>query len=585
MVKVAKPPKPLKRNPVKKIANGVEKKDKQNPVKSTDAALKKTLVKKDVKSNVQKAVPLKAKDSKDVKSNVQKKVQLKAEDSKDVKPKVQKQVQLKATESKDIKPNVQKKVQSKAKESKDIKPIVQKTVQLKANDSKDVKPNVPKKVQLKAKKVDAKEKLKEIKPKNTNIDKNSKIGVKRLQKSGPKKIGAKKPINGSKKEVKAKKGPAVTNLKSTNFDEEQFNKIVTTDNIEKICEALKKLVEDEVAQKKTSIFSDYKYVLNVSSYKIPNCPKRMVKLDLKHSLVDPNEDDIALIVPDLQRGAKVDYEPTIQHYEDLLREKGISGIKIIPFNQLRKEYTTFEAKRKLANTYDYFLCDGRISGHCVGFCGKNFQKVRTTLHSVHLEDPDKYKTNIEKALKRTGYKQLHKGDMITIPVGNDRFTIKQLAENIKAVIDHLKEKFPGGYPNIRNMYIKIDIKGTSALPLYVNLAGPPADTPNVVGPREKRMLKLKKQANEVLSKFSLSKTGDFVKLNKTQVERKRQINEARSVLLSTENTSEVTAPPTKKLKKDVGLKSAQDVESEDEDVEDQNDVDSEEDISENSEED
>ena len=307
-------------------------------------------------------------------------------------------------------------------------------------------------------------------------------------------------------------------------------------------------------------------------------------------MVDPNEDDVALIVPDLQRGAKVDYEPTIQHYEDLLREKGISGIKIIPFNQLRKEYKTFEAKRKLANTYDYFLCDGRISGHSVGFCGKIFQKVRTTLQPVTLEDPDKYKTNIEKALKRTGYKQLHKGDLISIPVGNDRFTTKQLAENIMAVVDHLKTTFPGGYPNIRNIYVKIDIKGTSALPLYVNLAGPPADTPNVVGPREKRMLKLKKQANEVLSKFSLSKTGDLVKLNKTQIERKRQINEARSVLLSTENTSDVTTPPTKKLKKVVGLKSAQEVESEDEDVADQNDIDSEEeddneDISENSEED
>ena len=293
-------------------------------------------------------------------------------------------------------------------------------------------------------------------------------------------------------------------------------------------------------------------------------------------MVDPNEDDIALIVPDLQRGAKVDYEPTIQHYEDLLREKGISGITIIPFNQLRKEYITFEAKRKLSNTYDYFLVDGRISGHCVGFLGKNFQKVRTILHSVTLDDPDNYKTNIERALKRTGYKQLHKGDLISIPVGNDRFTKKQLAENITTIIGHLKSTFPGGYPNIRNMYIKIDIIGTSALPLYVNLAGPPADTPNIVGPREKRMLKLKKQANEVLSKFSLSKTGDLVKLNKTQVERKRQINEARSVLLSTENTNDVITPPIKKLRKDIGLKSAQEVESEDEDVEDQNDMDSEE---------
>lgn len=285
-------------------------------------------------------------------------------------------------------------------------------------------------------------------------------------------------------------------------------------------------------------------------------------------MVNPSEDDILLFVPDLQRGAKVDYEPTIQHYEDLLQECGISGIKIMPFNQLRKEYSEFEAKRKLANTYDYFLCDGRIAGHVVGFCGKNFQKFRTTIHSVQLNNLEKCKINIEKALRRTAYKQLHKGDLTSIAVGTDHFTIDQLRENIECVIDQLKLIFPGGLANIRNMYLKIDIKGTSALPLYVNLAGAPTNIPNVVGPREQRMLKLKKQANDVLSKFSLSKTGDFVKLNKAQVKRKQQIREARSVLLSTENSSNVIEPESKKLKKVKVLKSSQKRKDEDSDIED-----------------
>ena len=279
MVKVTKPPKPLKKNPVKKIANGVEKKGIQKAVKGSDAGLKKTLAKKvkdskDVKSNVQKAVQLKAKDSQDVKPNLQKKVQLKAKDSKVVKPNVQKKVQSKTAEPTDIKSNVTKKVQSNAK---DVKSNVQKTVQLKAKDSKDVKSNVQNKVQLKAKKTGAKENLNQIKPKPTNGDKASKTNVKRLQKTGPKEIEEEEPMQDSAL-TKAKKSPAVTNLKSTSFDEEQFHKILTTEKIEKVCEALKKLVEDEVSQKKTSIFSDYKYVLNVSSYKIPNCPKRMVKL-------------------------------------------------------------------------------------------------------------------------------------------------------------------------------------------------------------------------------------------------------------------------------------------------------------------
>lgn len=287
--------------------------------------------------------------------------------------------------------------------------------------------------------------------------------------------------------------------------------------------------------------------------------------------MDPSNDDVVLIVSDLQRGAKVDYEPTIQHYEDLLREHGVENIKIMPFNQLRNEFTTFEAKRKLANTYDYFMCDGRIVSHAVGFCGKHFQKPRTTLHAVRLENPQHYRIDIERALKRTAFKQLHKGDLISIPVGNDRFTTKQVAENVKVVIEQLKTLFPGGYPNIRNIYLKIDIKGTSALPVYVSLTGAPSENVNVIGPREQRMLKLKKQANEILSNFSMSKTGEFVKLNKTQVERKQQMRDARTALLAKEDKDSESKPPAKKAKKEKPVEKVVEEEDEDDDDDVEND--------------
>lgn len=294
----------------------------------------------------------------------------------------------------------------------------------------------------------------------------------------------------------------------------------------------------------------------------------MLFRNLKHSLVNPEEDDVVIIVPDLQRGAKVDYEPTIQHYEDLLREAGVTKLKIVPFNQIRKECTTFEAKRKFANTYDYFLCDGRIVGHVVGFCGSPFQKPRTTFHAVRLNKSDNYKQEIERSLKRTAYRQLVKGDLISIPVGSHRHSINELAENIQFVIDQLKTIYPGGLANVRQMNLKIDIIGTSSIPLYANLAGPPLETPNVVGLREQRMLKLKKEANEVLEQFNLSKTGEFVKLDKEQVQRKRQIQDARKALVNDlviQAEDETEEIPAKKVKKDT--KEKQIVTKEDEDVE------------------
>lgn len=90
---------------------------------------------------------------------------------------------------------------------------------------------------------------------------------------------------------------------------------------------------------------------------------------LKHSLID-KDDDVVIVVPDLKRGAKVEYEPTIQHYEDLFREAGVEGLKIVPLNQLKNEYSSFEAVRKFGNTYDYFICDGRLAAQVAGFTGK-----------------------------------------------------------------------------------------------------------------------------------------------------------------------------------------------------------------------
>uniref|UniRef100_A0A0K8VL10 Ribosomal L1 domain-containing protein CG13096 n=1 Tax=Bactrocera latifrons TaxID=174628 RepID=A0A0K8VL10_BACLA len=339
------------------------------------------------------------------------------------------------------------------------------------------------------------------------------------------------------KSAKTKKAPTKRLFKAPPFDEEKFNAIVCADNVKKIAKGLKKQVEKEVSEKKTAIFSDFQYFLNVSCFKIPNVPKRIVKLNLKHSLVD-KDDDVAIIVSDLQRGSKVDYEPTIQHYEDIFREAGIEGLTIIPFNKLRNECNTFETVRKFGNTYDYFLCDGRLVGHASGFCGKVFQKPRTTFHSVRMDNQKNLKREIEKSLCRTAYKQLDKGDLISIPIGTHKFTEDQLVENIMHVTEQLKNTYPGGLANIRGIYLKISIAGTSSLPLFLSVAEPPAEIPYVVGPREQRMLKLKREANEVLSKFNMTKEGNLLKLSKTDVERKRKLKEMRAVVNAETNTTE-----------------------------------------------
>ncbi|KAH8281772.1 hypothetical protein KR054_002877 [Drosophila jambulina] len=383
-----------------------------------------------------------------------------------------------------------------------------------------------------------------------------------------------KPVQ--KEPLKTRK-PLELTFELKSFDEDRYKEIVSEANVTKISEALKSLVEGEVAKKKsTSIFTDYRYMLQVASYKIASCPKRVAKLALKHSLVS-SDDDVAIIVPDLQRGAKFDFEPTRQHYEDLFREAGVEQrLTIVPFNQLRNEMGTFEAKRKFLNSYDYLLCDGRLSGQATAFLGKFTQKPRNVLHAVRLSvEPDQLAEEVTRALKRTAYRQLAKGDLTSIPVGNHQHSAEQLAENILLVSKQLQKHFPGGLANIRSLYLKIDIVGTSALPLYVSMCAPPADTPYVVGPREQRMLKLKKQANEVLSRFAMTKDAEFVKLTADQVKRKAELKKEKAALLAADaaapkdNDGEDTAVPTKKARKESNNEAAkaEEEESDEEDAE------------------
>lgn len=330
------------------------------------------------------------------------------------------------------------------------------------------------------------------------------------------------------------------------YDEEKFNSIVNAENIKKIAELLKETVEKEVQKKKSSIFDDYRYFLNVANFKIASCPKRMVKLNLKHALVD-KDDDVLLVVPDMQRGAKVDYEQTKQHWDDVLRENGVKGITVMPMNQLRKEHSTFEAKRKLCASYEHFMCDGRISGLVTAKVGKFTQKPRNTFHTVRLNEGKDIKAEIEKSLKKTAFRQLTKGSLQTIPVGTHKFTSKQLADNILYVLEQLKTIFPGGLGNVRSLHLRIGLVGTSSLPLYISMGQAPDETPIVIGLKEKRMLNVKREANEVLSKFAMTKDGKMVKLTKSAVEKKRKLKEMATIINEDENGN---GKPSKKSKKD-----------------------------------
>ena len=87
----------------------------------------------------------------------------------------------------------------------------------------------------------------------------------------------------------------------------------------------------------------------------------------------PEPRDVCLIVKDLEKGIKVDHEPTVNHFKDMLSEKGIDCVtQVISLRELKVEYKPFEAKRSLSQKFDIFLIDDRIIRMVPKFLGKSF---------------------------------------------------------------------------------------------------------------------------------------------------------------------------------------------------------------------
>ncbi len=98
--------------------------------------------------------------------------------------------------------------------------------------------------------------------------------------------------------------------------------------------------------------------------------------ELPHGIL-PEPTEVCLIVKDLQKGLKVDHEPTTIHFRDILNEKGIGPdfiSTVMPLRELKVEYKAYETKTALCHKFDAFLADDCIMRLLPQFLGKAFYK-------------------------------------------------------------------------------------------------------------------------------------------------------------------------------------------------------------------
>lgn len=171
----------------------------------------------------------------------------------------------------------------------------------------------------------------------------------------------------------------------------------------------------------------------------------------------------------MKRGRRLDYEPTIQHYEKLLRQKNVQHkITIIPINQLYNEYATFELRRKLSFLYDKFLVDSTVAAHVNGFLGSKMLKKGRLAFPVDMTK-ENLADEIDTALRKVFYKHVNRGIVQSIQVGVHSMSNEQIAENIIDLIQQLGNIHPGGYLNVHKLFLRPQVNISVAIPIYVSL--------------------------------------------------------------------------------------------------------------------
>lgn len=212
------------------------------------------------------------------------------------------------------------------------------------------------------------------------------------------------------------------------------------------------------------------------------------KISVPHSLNKSSSLNICLITADPQRSVKdIVADPAFPS------ELSSRITKVIGLTKLRDRYKSFESRRQLLSEHDVFLADDRIIMRLVETLGKIFYQSSKRPIPIRIEQIDKVdgkrvkkdpKSKQSKEERKASFaspqvvaKEIEKAlncapvylapsTTTSVRIGSTKFTPEQLAENLKAVVNGLTEKFiTKGWRNVKAIHIKGN--STMALPIWL----------------------------------------------------------------------------------------------------------------------
>ncbi|XP_796832.2 ribosomal L1 domain-containing protein 1 [Strongylocentrotus purpuratus] len=206
-----------------------------------------------------------------------------------------------------------------------------------------------------------------------------------------------------------------------------------------------------------------KVQLQISVWKITTKKSTTHKLKLPHR-PHAGSLSVCLFVKD---EPKMDSDRCQVHYKDKISSKGVTNVnEVIPLKMFKKEYIPFEARRKMAKSYDLFLADERIFRLLHSSLGKEFYKRNRYPVTVNVEKAD-LKKEITETIEAAYLILTHRGSCSTVAVANIGMSAKDITDNILSAIASLKTIVPGGWSNVKSIFVRTE-KSVS-LPIYTSL--------------------------------------------------------------------------------------------------------------------
>ncbi|XP_054763054.2 ribosomal L1 domain-containing protein 1-like isoform X1 [Lytechinus pictus] len=235
---------------------------------------------------------------------------------------------------------------------------------------------------------------------------------------------------------------------------------------EKVKEAATALIAFHKTQKDGNemLFGEpFKVQLQLSVWKITTKKSSTHKIKLPHR-PHAGSLNVCLFVKD---EPNIDSERCQALFKDKLHSKGVNNVsEVIPLKTFKKEYIPFEARRKMARSYDLFLADDRIIRLMHSNLGKEFYKRNKYPVTVNLGKTD-LKKEITETIDAAYLILTHRGSCSTVTVANIGMSAKEITDNIMSAITSLKKIVPEGWSNVKSIFVRTE-KSVS-LPIYTSL--------------------------------------------------------------------------------------------------------------------